>query len=494
MKTEGMPHQLDYLAASERKRNFALFAEMGTGKTWMTMADCERLFNEGLIDALLVFAPKGPHSNWVLREIPTHMEVPHVCYVWDGQITTKKRKAGVEKLYMPDSYFGERTLRVLSVNYDMLLSEKGREFVDRFVSTFKVMAVADESKKIGNPGTKRSIYTIKAARAATARRILSGKPLTKAPMDLFSQFDFLKAGLLGTTSYRAFVAEFSVLLDPRSPKMQGLIRKMGPKAAFAQIIDTDENGNKKYRNLDKLANLIQPHMFRVRKKDVLKNLPPKVYEPRVFQLTDEQRKIYDDLAEEYAYNSRTAGPQSFEAIAARNKMKQVTSGFIYVNGQLELLDIEKNPRMEAFWDVMDDIEGQVIVWAIFREEIAQIVAKCAEYGISCVEYHGGVSDSDRERAIDDFQAGKYTVFVCNKAAYAGITLTAAETAIYYSCDFDNDIRSQSEDRNNRIGSTGESTLYIDLIAEDTIDEDAVQSRFVKNALADHLIDGIPLTI
>lgn len=497
MKTQGFDHQLEYLHRSEGKRNFALFAEMGTGKTWMTLADAERLFIGNKIDALLIWAPKGPHSNWILREIPKHMDVATVCYAWDGQITTKRQKAAFAKLYQPAHYFDEPTLRVLSVNFDMMLTEKGRAIVDEFIRSFRVLAVADESKKIANPAAKRTIYVNKASKAAEARRILSGKPLTKAPMDLFSQFEFLKSGLLGTTSYRAFVAEFAVLLDTRSPKMQGLIRKLGPKAAFAQIVDTDDQGNKMYRNLDKLYGLLQPHMFRVRKKDVLKNLPPKVYEPRVFQLNDVQRKIYDELKNEYAYESEAHGPQSFAAIAARQKMKQVTSGFIYVRGQLELLDADSNPRMETFLDVVDDFEDghQFIVWTIYREEINQIVAKLNEQGITTVEYHGDVSDKDREAAIDDFQAGKAQVFVCNKAAYAGITLTAAQTSVYYSCDYDNDIRSQSEDRNHRIGSeVHDSILYIDLIAEDTIDEDAQQSRTVKNALADHVIDGIPLPL
>jgi SNF2 family DNA or RNA helicase len=486
-----MDHQLTYLEVSARKRNFALFAEMGTGKTWMTMADAERLFLEGLIEAMVVFAPKGPHSNWVLREIPTHMSVPTICHSWDGPIKTKRQKASMERLYAKQYEGEERKLRVLSVNFEMMLTESGREVVDKFVTTYKTLAVCDESKKIGNPKAKRTIYCIEAARKATARRILSGKPLAKAPMDLYSQFDFLKEGLLGTKSYRAFVAEFAVLLDPRSPKMMGLIKKMGPKAAWAQVVDTDEAGNKMYRNLDKLYNLTQPHTFRVRKSDVL-NLPPKVYEVRPFELSEKQRKVYDELQADYSYVSKSAGPQSFEAIAARQKMKQVTSGFIYVQGQLELIAADENPRMEAFLDVVDDLEGQFIVWAIYKEEIRQIIEKLNEQGITTVEYHGDISDDDREKAIDDFQAGKYTAFVCNKAAYAGITLTAAQTSIYYSCDFDNDIRSQSEDRNHRIGTKGDSVLYIDLIAENTIDEDAAQSRQSKNAIADHVIDGIPL--
>jgi SNF2 family DNA or RNA helicase len=108
-----------------------------------------------------------------------------------------------------------------------------------------------------------------------------------------------------------------------------------------------------------------------------------------------------------------------------------------------------------------------------------------------VEYHGGVSAEDREKAIDDFQAGKITAFVCNKAAYAGITLTAATTSIYFSMDYDNDIRSQSEDRNHRIGTT-QTVLYIDLVAEDTIDEEILKSLHMKNLVADHVIDGIPM--
>jgi SNF2 family DNA or RNA helicase len=110
-------------------------------------------------------------------------------------------------------------------------------------------------------------------------------------------------------------------------------------------------------------------------------------------------------------------------------------------------------------------------------------------GVSTVEYHGGVSDEERNIAVDSFQAGQVRAFVCNKAAYAGLTLTAARTNFYYSCDFDNDIRSQSEDRSHRIGTTA-SVLYVDFVALETIDEDILQNRAIKNAIADRVIDRI----
>lgn len=494
MKTNGMKHQLRALDASEGKRNFAYFMEQGTGKTWTTLADVERAFIAGKIDALLVFAPKGVHSNWILREVPQHLGVPSVSFAWNGPVKTKKQKDGMARLYTPVAKFAKPTLRILTVNFEAMLQQNCRDVINEFLRSFRVLAVVDESKKIGNPKAKRTEYIIESGRLAEARRILSGKPLTKAPMDLFSQFDFLKSGLLGTKSYRAFVAEYAVLLDPRSPKMQGLIRKMGPKAAYAQVVDTDELGNKKYQNLDKLQAMIAPHMFRVRKSDCL-DLPPKQYKQVYFDLSDEQRAVYDKLQRDKEYESEAHGPQSFQAIAARTKMKQVTSGFINVYGEAEMLPNEKNPRMEAFLDIVDDLpdDAQFIVWAIYRTEIAQIVKALNEAGISTVEYHGGVKEAEREAAIDDFQAGKFRAFVCNKAAYAGITLTAATYSLYYSCDFDNDVRGQSEDRNHRIGTT-QSVLYIDFIANDTIDNDIAASLAFKDAIADHVIDGVPLNV
>ncbi len=498
MKTKGMKQQLRALDAMEGKRNFALFMEQGTGKTWTTLADVERCFTGNKIDALLVWAPKGVHSNWVLREISQHLGVPCVAYAWNGPVKTKKQKEGLAKLYTPEDRFRVPTLRVLTMNFEAMLRPEGQEVVREFINSFRVMAVVDESKKIGNPNTKRTKNIIKAGRAATARRILSGKPLTKAPMDLFSQFDFLKEGLLGTTSYRAFVSEYAVLLDPKSSQMQGLIRKMGPKAAFAQVVATEKVVDeatgavverKKYKNLDKLSTMIAPHVFRVRKSECL-DLPPKVYKKVFFDMSPAQQVIYDELKDELAYVSQTDGPKSFVAIAARAKMQQCTSGYVNVNGKPELMAPEDNPRMQEFLDVVDDIpeDKSFIVWAIGREEIRQIVEKLNEEGISTVEYHGGVSDDDREKAIDAFQGGRARAFVCNKAAYAGLTLTRATYSLYYSCDFDNDVRAQSEDRCHRIGTT-ESVLYVDFIARGTINEDVVASLAFKDTIAEMVIDN-----
>ena len=169
-------------------------------------------------------------------------------------------------------------------------------------------------------------------------------------------------------------------------------------------------------------------------------------------------------------------------------MKQVTSGFINIHGQPQLIDPKSNPRMDAFKNIIEDIDGQFIVWAMFEEEINQIMAALADAGIKAASYYGDTSTADRELTIDGFQSGIIQAFVGHAAAAGiGLTLTAARTAIYYSCSFDNELRLQSEDRNHRIG-TVTKVLYIDLVAEDTIDEDVVKSLSAKNAVAFTVID------
>ncbi len=480
-----MAHQITALERSDGKRNFAYLMEQGTGKTWTTLADAERCFTQGKIDGLAVVAPNGVHSNWVRREIPTHLSIPVRCYVWNGKPKTKKEKAAYDKFWSnPDD---RSFLRIFAINIEAVNTAAGYDELETFLGAMRVMMAVDESTRIKNPAAKRTEKVIELGRSAIARRILSGTPLTKAPTDLFSQFDFLKPGLLGTTSYRAFMSEYAVLLKPDSPQMQAIMRKLAGKVrGIPQVVAEDANGNKMWKNLDRLSEMIKPHSYRVKKEDCL-DLPPKVYQTVTFELDPKQRDVYERLKEDYHYDN-DGDDMKFEAIATRTKMKQVTSGFISVYGEATLLDPKINPRMDAFKEVLQDVDGQFIVWAMFEEEINQLVVALEEAGISLCTYYGATSKADRELAIDDFQAGRKQAFVSHaQAGGIGITLTAARTAIYYSCSFDNELRLQSEDRCHRIGTVSK-VLYIDLVAEDTIDEDVVKSLASKNAIAYQVID------
>ena len=499
MKTKPMTPQILALEALNGKRNFALLMEMGLGKTWTILADAERYFEAGKIDALVVLAPNGVHTNWIRREAPAHLGCKWIGYAWRGRPESKKKKDELKKIYADHYVEGQVPLRIFTMNFEALSGKAGLAELKFFLESYRCMFAIDESTRIKNPDGKRAKLIVEIGKLALCRRIMSGSPMPRSPEDLFMQFEFLKSGLLGTKSFRAFKAEYSVLLEASDPKMIAIMRKLGGRTwGVPQVVATDENGDPIYKNLDRLRELMLPHSFRATKEEFL-DLPEKIYKVVNFELLPSQRLVYDRLKNEYAFlfensDSDILEDVSFQAIAARTKMKQATSGFVNIYGEPVLMPDRENPRMSAFKEVLESImdttpNRQFIVWAMFKEELKGIKATLDEMGITCEIYNGDTSKDERERIIDEFQAGKIQGFIGDaRAAGIGLTLTAATCAIYYSCSDDNELRMQSEDRCHRIG-TKESVLYIDLIAEDTLDENIHKRNTMKSTIAAVVIDG-----
>lgn len=489
MKTTAMSHQALACERSVLSKVFAFLFEQGCGKTWAAICDAEMLFNADKIDAMVVIAPKGVHTNWTRREIPTHMSLDAITYAWNGKPTTKREIADWDKLNT--TVIAERKLRVLSMNIDALNTKPGQAYLSKFLGAWRCVVYMDESSRIKNPSAARTKHAIRICRDALYRRILNGTPITKGPIDLFSQFDFLKPGLLGTKSYRAFVAEYAHLIPSGSPLLRAIMEKSNARFE-PQIVETDSEGRPKWKNLDRLAQLMAPYSHRVRKIDCL-DLPPKLRKTIYFQLEPAQRKVYEQLARENEFVTDLSC-HSFEAIAARSKMKQVTSGFINING--EPLYLEKNPRMDAFRTWLDtfeengeDADKSVIIWSLYSAEHRAICEELEKRGLTFVEYVGATKEAAREAAIDNFQAKRVTFFVANEqAAGIGLTLTAADYMLYMSFDYDLGKRMQSEDRSHRKGRT-ESVVYVDFVAELTLDEDIVASLSSKDAIANEVTNS-----
>lgn len=483
MKTSPMKHQVVGAAALRAAPEFfALGAEQGTGKTWMLLNDAEEQFNAGAIDALFVVAPKGVHTNWVRREIPKHLSVPTQATYWLSG-GGKRRMAAVERLLRQDP--GDELL-VLAMNVDAVNTTSGFEVAKRFLKRYRCMMVVDESQRIKNPAAGRTKRVHTLGEMAVSRRIASGTLVANNPLDLFSQYEFLRPGLLGTTSYRAFTAEFAELL----PDNHALVRQIKARSrgrGSPQVIKRDAEGAPVFRNIQKLRGLISPHTYRVLKKDCL-DLPEKIYQTHYFELSASQRRLYESVKEEMRYHREDGSIDVFTALTAINKLRQVTSGFIMLDGEASALDA--SDRLAALRGVLEDVSGQVIVWASFREELAQISHALRDMGV--VQYHGGTSTADREEAVDAFQRGAEgaRVFVANPAAGGtGLTLTAASTVVYYSNSFSLEERVQSEDRCHRIG-TRKPVVYIDLVAQDTIDERIAAALQSKSLVAGQVLDGL----
>jgi SNF2 family DNA or RNA helicase len=481
-----MKHQKEGVKRLARAEYFAMGAEQGTGKTWMLLADAEARFLSGEIDALLVIAPNGVHVNWIIREVPAHLSVPRTATFWlSGAPKRHTRLLEKQLEAMADS----DKLHIHAMNVDAINTKSGLEHAKTFLREAKrgAIMVVDESQCIKNPTAKRTQRVIETGRAARLRRIASGTLVANSPIDLFSQFDFLSEGLLGTRSFRAFVAEYAELLPAYSPLVQDIIRRTGARGA-PQIIAKDKDGRPKYRNLEKLSGLMSPYTFRVTKAECL-DLPEKIYQTQYFEMEPDQRAAYQHIINEHNWFREDGTIDTFSALTVINKLRQVTSGFIIVDGEPTELRNAK-PRLEALDEIIGETTGQFIIWASFREEIKRIAAMLEERGETFVEYHGGTSAHDRTTAIDDFQSGRARIFVGNPAAAGtGLTLTAAETAIYYSSDFSLVKRSQSEDRCHRIG-TRHPVLYIDIVGRETIDERIAAALQAKKGVAEAILANL----
>lgn len=485
MKTTPMKHQLEGRRLLDANPEaYALGAEQGTGKTWMLLDNAERQFIDGRIDAVLVIAPKGVHTNWVRREIPAHLSVDVAAMSWKPP-TSKKLKDRFRALL---NFRNAEHLVFFSINIDAMITDKGYKYCLAFLRRYRTMVIIDESQRIKNPTAARTKKCDALGPHAVSRRIASGTMVGQGPQDLFSQFQFLQPGCLGTTSYRAFVAEYADVLPPDHHIVQHAQRK-SRKYGTPQIIRRDEEGRPVYRNLEKLNAKLQPLMYRVLKKDCL-DLPDKIYKVQYFELTPKQRAVYDQVREDLRWEYAEGEIDTYTALTVIGKLRQAAAGFINVDGVAqEIVEPKDNPRLKALMEIVEDTEGSVIIWAMYRAEIELIEQTLRAAGHETVSYHGGVKDADRETAIDRFQSGEARFFIGHPVAGGtGLTLTRAETAVYYSCDYWLEMRLQSEDRNHRIG-TKNNVVYWDLVAEDTIDEKIAAALQSKKEVAGAILDG-----
>lgn len=486
-KTQPYAHQLECLNRFGRHETFALLAEMGTGKTWIAINNMADLWSSGDCGGALVLAPNGVHTNWTEIELKKHMPdwVRWRAAAW----TATQSKAAQRQLNgLLEQSQGD--LRILTMNHEALQTKRGYDFARGFLSSVaNAMIIVDESDAYKTPSAQRTKALMKLKPLSRWRRIMTGTPVNNAPFDLFSQFTFLDDAILGTSSFYAFKAEYADMLQHGHPVLEAV--KQRSRGRTPQIVAKGKDGRPSYKNLEKLKGLVDPHSFRVRKADCL-DLPDKVYKTIVFDLTAQQRAVYEQARDECRL-VLDGDVSVFNKLVAISKLAQVTSGYYLHPMADEPVRIEgDNPKLKLLVEAVErsvDRGEKVIVWARFRVEIEDITLAMHKAGIPAVEYHGGVSGPDRRDAIEAFERGDAMVFVGNQqAGGTGITLTAASHTIYFSNNFSLRDRLQSEDRAHRIGQT-RNVVYTDIVARGTIDERVIATLVSKGSVADAIVDG-----
>ena len=463
-KTKPYAHQLKALEVSWDKKCFAYFMEMGTGKSKVLIDNSAILYDHGKINGVLIVAPKGVYKNWYSSEIPTHLpdHIEKNVVLWQANITKQQQK-NLNTLFQTGT-----NLHILIMNVESLSTKKGVDFAAKFINSHETLMAIDESTTIKNPEAKRTKNIVELGKNAKYKRILTGSPVTKSPLDLYKQCEFLDPWLLDHTSWYTFRTRYAIM---KNMSFNG--------RTFQKVVG--------YKNLGELSEKLKPFSNRVLKDDCL-DLPKKTFMKRIVQLTPDQFKVYEQMKKEALAILNGKMLTTSNALTQLMRLQQITCGhFKSDDGTVQQV---KSNRIDELIDVLNEIEGKVVIWAHWQNDVKQIIkAIVDEFNQdSFVDYYGLTPQDERQQNIKRFQEDdkcRFFIGTPQTGGY-GITLTAASNMIYYSNGYDLEKRQQSEARIDRIGQTKPMT-YIDIICEDTVDDRIVKALRKKVNIASQVM-------
>ncbi len=426
-----------------------------TGKTLTAIAVAGRAFLNGLVQRLLVISPASVVPVWP-KEFAEYAAFPFDCRPLQGD--TKKRSS------LLSEWAADATrLQVAVVNYEATW----RDPLLQAIRDWKPdMIICDESQRIKTHDAQQSRTIHELGKIAPYRLILSGTPINNNPLDIYSQYKFADPAIFGT-SYYAFRNRYAV--------MGGFEGK--------QIVA--------YKNLDELKQKIHSISFRVTKADAL-DLPDTVDQVLYCQLEPKARSAYDKL-----FKDSVAKLSNERTISASNvlsqllRLSQLTGG--YVGDDTGRLTQASKAKMQTLDETLDDLLDagkKTVIFARFTPEIQAITELAKQKKTNPAMIDGSVSMGMRGEEVARFQKDpNCKVFVAQiQSAGLGITLTAADTAVFYSLDFSYANYEQARARIHRLGQRNTCT-YVHLLAQDTVDEKIMAALKAKKSVADNIVDN-----
>jgi SNF2 family DNA or RNA helicase len=455
-KTTPYEHQRNALNQSAEQTQWAYFMEMGTGKTKVTIDNIAYLYLQRKINSVLIIAPKSVYLNWE-TEIEIHMPdvLKYKIYKWN-----------VDKDKDYHALNNSKDLKIFLINVEALSTKRGFEGCKDYLITNNLNFVAlDESTTIKNRSAKRTKNILALQKLARVRRILTGSPITKSPLDLYTQCQFLSPELLGFSSYLAFRNRYAEMTDI-------------PVGSGRYI-----SVPKYYKRLEELEKKMKFFSTRIRKDECL-DLKPKVRQRRYIELDGEGKRIYEKLRTNALAIVEDSTISFSNKLTEIIKLHQVCNGFTK-NDDGEVLSLH-NSKVNALDEILEETDGKVIIWANYIYNIEQLIEFLEKkYGKeSVVSIYGAVDVQTRKDAVKRIQEDPDTRFLVGNPTTGGfgLTLTAVNTVIYFSNNYNLEVRKQSEDRAHRMGQKG-TVVYIDIVARNTLDEAIMKSLTSKGQIA-----------
>ncbi len=439
LKATLRPYQREgflWLARLDQAHAGACLADdMGLGKTLQAISLMLARANEG---PCLVVAPTSVCANWIseIQRFAPSLE----CSVFGGgnRVQTFKRlKAG----------------QVLVTSYGLLQSENAS-----FRKIHWRIVVLDEAQAIKNSHAKRS----KAALEINAdfRIVTTGTPVENNLTELWSIFNFILPGLLGS--------------------------RENFQRRFAAPIEHDENHDAALH----LRNIVSPFLLRRRKDQVLSELPPKEDIDYLVELSPEEKEFYNKLRisilNDLEAHQESDNQRHIRVLAGITKLRLAVDHPSLVDGGANL----PGSKLDAFMALLRQVLAnghKVLVFSQFVKFLSIVGTTLDNAGIAYEYLDGGQSTRERTAAVKNFQEGNAPVFLISlKAGGLGLNLTQADYVIHLDSWWNPAVENQASDRAHRLGQDKKVTIY-HLQTAHTIEDKIKALHQRKRDLADQLL-------
>lgn len=414
------------------------------------------------IERVLIIAPTSVVAVWP-KELEDYADFRYTCRTMLGDKATRlKQMQDLITFKLP-------ALKVAAINYESTWREGIFEALQEYDAD---MIICDESQRIKTHDAEQSKAIHKLGDAARYKLILSGTPVQNNAIDIWSQYRFLDSTVFGRNFY-AFKNHYC--------KMGGFGNK--------QIVG--------YKDLDDLIQKEHSIAFRITKEEAI-DLPEQTFMTRKVQFDKKERQLYDRIRRDSFAELENGGQITATTVLTKLlRLQQLCGGFL-VDDTATKPQLVSRAKLDALSDIIQDyvIEGgrKLVIFARFIAEVDSIIELgerlLAKQGKSLVAIYGAIPKEQRGAIVDQFQKDPDTVLFVGQidTAGTGITLTAADTCVYYSKNFNYATYSQSLSRIHRIGQKNRC-VYIDLEVEKTVDETISKSLTKKEDLAKTIVDS-----
>lgn len=414
----------------------------------------------GKIDRILIVAPTSVVAVWP-KEFQEFADFRYTCRTLLGDKAHRLRELNdLQK-------FPFKAMKVAVINYESTWREGIFEALQEYDAD---LIICDESQRIKTHDAEQSKALHKLGDQARYKLILSGTPVQNNAIDIYSQYRFLDSTIFGENFYK-FRNRYAV--------MGGFNRK--------QIVG--------YKDLDGLIKKEHSIAFRITKNEAI-DLPEQTFETRRVHFSKKEQDLYNRIKRD-SYAELDSGGQitATTVLTKLLRLQQLTGGFLVKDDASKPEQVSR-AKLDALSDIIEDyVIGsgkKLVIFARFIAEVKAIidlVTKLLPRGMKQVAIYGDIKKEDRGDIVKQFQEDpNTTVFIGQiDTAGTGITLTAADTCVYYSKNFNYATYSQSLSRIHRIGQRNICT-YIDLEVDKTIDELISQSLAKKEDMAKTVVD------